>query len=215
MPTPGTRPVVMRSGTFRRGLGYYQKYEVNKIVNKKMRKVGEPHHYDKVATPTVVSGGTITSLSDMAVGDTDITRTGDRIDPRSLTVKFTMRGNTNARNSYRVVLLRWHPDDASEAPTLAGIFESTTYLDISPYNWDDRSKFTILHDTRGQASDDKSSKDFLRNWTAKIYGKKLKKIQYDNTATSGVNNLYIVMWANEATNGPVISYYSRLAFKDS
>lgn len=190
--------------------------EVNFMVNKAIRRIGESHHYDITATRTPTSAAaTVDKLSAIPQGDTDITRSADRCDPRHLRISFSLDGDTSFANDteyVRLLVVKCKRDDATDAPTVAKVLETSSVW--SMYNWDDRKDFVVLYDKLIKLAKSALREDFSRKGMISIKANKLGKLQYDNTATTGQNQLYLIALTTETTNGPTLRYYSRIIFKD-
>lgn len=115
------------------------------LVRRELSQNEEPKHFDVLSSGTAgIAGSGVLYLSSMAQGITDITRVGDRIVLKSLEARFDLVV-ADATNFIRLILFQWVGDAVSDVPTIAAVLESTPYY-LSPFNWDQRGKYRVLHD---------------------------------------------------------------------
>lgn len=188
-----------------------------KRVQRVLHREAERHHYD--VGPNALSPSTtvnFANLTSVGQGDTDITRTGDRIRMAKLIYKYTLRPNATAACLVRLVLFQYNEDTGG-----TGVTTETDVLEtsntIGMYNWDEvrSNKITILYDKHFNLP--ASGDQHYINRTVVLYGKKLprKNIQFDNTATTGNGHIYAMWFCDAASNLPSAVYVSRLEFYDS
>lgn len=197
---------------------------IRKIAQSVVNKNSETHHFGHyTAEATISNAGSIDCISDVPQGDTDVTREGDSLIPLSATVSFHCIGHSTAYTRLRLMIFRWKRDDNVEPPTaVSQILENTSDTDqlmASIYNWDDRKDFDVLYDrvlciapSGATGGGDKYQYQIKKN--IKLNNKKYtKRIQYDNTATTGQGNIYFLMVSDQATNKPSAYLYSQFYFK--
>lgn len=215
------RVATVRAGTRRRTPAFNDAQQ--KVITRRIRQeIGrgrEKHHYDVAQNnQDIINTGTLVNLSAVSQGDTDLTRTGDRLMPKALHIRVGVQAQA-ANNLFRIIVFRWNQSTDDVTPTLQHIVESTSYF-LSPLNWDEvkAKTFTPLYDRTywmpGTTKTDKSWRSFLISLYPKRFGK--RPIQFDNTSTSGSGHFYALFYSDQSTSGgPIVHYYSRLTFTDS
>lgn len=184
----------------------------------------EYHSYDRTGqSMTPNTAGSILYLSNMAQGDTEITRNGNSILPKGLTVRFHCQRNTSATQTALRLLCVVDRECDSTEPTLT---EVLAVADIQSFrNRDMKGRFGVLYDKTiildSQRPDRLLSfhKDF--NQPQKIPNPKRKwfHIYYDG-ATAAItdmrkNNIFLFALSDEETNTPTVTVYSRLKWVDN
>lgn len=209
------RSVTSAASSSRRGpaLTATQDKVVKALINKKLRGYGEMHHYDNSSNLTMNTTGSLVSITAIGQGDTDITRSGDSIKPHRLHFNFNLYGNASGNTAInRIMIVQWRMDDANDAPTIAQVLES---VDIKGYqNWDDKRKANILYDRTFITAPTTANPKYMYHVRRTLSGKRLSKIQYDNAATTGLNNIYALGFSDQATNVPQCNIKWRVEFKD-
>jgi len=120
--------------------------QLRKLIRNEIARNEEPKHFDVLNSGTAgIAGSGVLYLSSMAQGSTDITRIGDQINLKSLQFRFDSIYADNT-NFMRLIIFQWVGDAVTDVPTINAVLESTPYY-LSPYNWDQRRKFRILHET--------------------------------------------------------------------
>jgi len=91
--------------------------------------------------------GYIFSMSEIAQGDTDITRDGDQIYLRSITYSVTAQNNISFQNQgyVRVIIFQWLEYDVT-APAVQDVLHNVVW--DSMYSHDTRYSFRVLKDMR-------------------------------------------------------------------
>ncbi len=169
--------------------------------------------FDTATVTAPPAAGLITPLSQMAQGDTSITREGLQISPSHLLWKYDIQLHTTPRNSIARVIIFCDKQMAGTDPTVAQVLESA---DVQSWpEHDTRPRFKIYRDI--VIPMDTSSK--LTRFQKGIikFGKGFK-IWYSGTtgaeASSAKNQLYVLTLSNEATNVPPFEFRGRLRFTD-
>lgn len=162
-------------------------------------------------------------IAEVAQGDLVSEREGNQINPAGLTINYVpysaaeTAGVDEKYNIVRTIIFQWHPDNAADAPTLSEILSSTSYAYISPYQCKQgQSKFTILHDSTQTLNQNYADVEKLGQVT-KVFipGKKMRKMQFSGTATTGTNMLYLVIVSDSTTsNHPNVDYSYNFRFYD-
>lgn len=148
-------------------------------------------------------------LTPIPEGDTEQSRTGEKVTLRSIDMRITLIPNASAlTDSMRVIVFRWKGDTVGSAPGASKILKSATNID-SPYNEDYRDQFVVLFDKTVAVSNAVGNKQMhlkrgLANATAVFNG----ALSTDWNA----NQVFFLFLATENTNKASINYYSRIHF---
>lgn len=211
------------------------KKAVRAIARKEVFKIADVKATDILETTTTFARDApiIKLLSSIAEGTDDNTRVGDEVMCKQLEVGFCWSGATGvsgANSNYsgnccRCTVVKWHNRLNNTAPTLANIFQNTTYVE-SAFHFENkrRKMFSVVYDKYFQL--DVTSAGF-GNYTNKSnmanrFTKKFKrpfKISYTSSAATdtGDNNLYILIWCDVAVGSPLpfVDFYSRVSYTDT
>ncbi len=159
----------------------------------------------------------ITQLSNIAIGDTDNTRDGSQLKCLSLQISYLLQIHASASSSVVRVLL------VKDKQTNQAIYSATDLLSdvtasdgiVSPYNRDNRLRFTVLHDKTHVLTTAGANR-------TRVFGKKFRQdqvIRYDASAgdiTDLTQSSYsIIFTSNEPTNTPTVTLFSRLNYVDN
>jgi len=179
----------------------------------------ETKHIDAAVSNTV-SGptGLLTDMTLVGQGTGDQVRIGDKIKPVSIEIKGQILANSIIdRNLMRIIVFQWHPNSTSPVPVSSDILlytGSAANCVISPYQWDTRANFTILHDKTYVLQGNASSNNYLHPFHFKVYPK--KAISYIAGSTAGLNKIYcLVLSDSSAINFPSIAYIYQMRYKDA
>lgn len=159
---------------------------------------------------TVDYSGVITSISNVAQGDTDVARDGDQLYLRSLEIHWEAIV-ADVFNVLRFIVVQWYP---ATTPVVSDILLTPGTVDshMSPYNHDTRFQFRILYDKRVTINTDKPSallKVRIRRFAR-------RRIQYLGGTTDGQNKIYVLKISDSgAVPHPTIQNFSKLNFGDS
>lgn len=173
--------------------------------------------YDDEHNATMTSTWTIFAISDMAQGDTSITRDGLQIQPRHLSYKLrTSQGESDTdKDVHSRVVIFQDREQHGTTPTAAEVFEGATPDSYAFPEHDTRPRFKILRDinfvynTNGQ-------NNFYKQGIIKFA--KNSRIWYEGTtgseASLGKNNIFVAYITNQATAPPGCNHRYRLRFVD-
>lgn len=156
--------------------------------------------------------GEIACISDMAQGDTSITREGLVIQPRHLEYKFVCLANSATLYQARLIIFL-DTQQSGTPPTAAQLLES----DVSTawIEHDTRPRFRILRDF-WLVPDTGTRAAIVKRGIIKF--PKNMRIHYSGTtsgdASMAKNNLYIYCTSNTASGAPSLNLYTRLRFVD-
>lgn len=187
-------------------------------VKRLIRQQQETHHHNEYGASgtNINTTGTIINLSDIAQGDTDMSRTGDVISLKNAFGNYSIiAGTSGTVTVVRLIWFQWRMDNGAEAPTIGDIlFDTTNVPYLSNYKVD-MSKFKVLADRMhyvgpiGGDANMLSRKISLRNFN--------KRLMYDAGGTNGKNQIYLLVIGNNASGAtaPNMYYHFRLTFTDS
>ncbi len=124
-------------------LSQRQRNQVKKMMTSNM----EEKHHDTHFNITVSSTGTVSELSNMTQGDTELTYDGIEFSPKRLEFRVHS-ANADTVNTIRCIIFRWKPDTNVDAPTVAKVIEAGAGADnpFYPLLWENRGKIAILDD---------------------------------------------------------------------
>lgn len=186
--------------------------KLNRLAQKVKLQAPELKYYDNESSGAVLTTASVTKLSNMAQGDTEVTREGKEVVARSLHCRgyITQHASASWTNVRCMIVLDREYDGAD--PGITDILDSSyaySYLNMSK-----AGRFQVLWDkTFLLSSGIKDSVQFKIN-------KKLRhKVKYqgtDGTAASlESGQLLFIRFSDEATNTPTLSLESRFRFMDS
>lgn len=160
--------------------------------------------------------GTITQLTNIAIGDTTNTRDGSSLKIVSLLFSYILRINSSATDSQFRIMLVQDRQTNEAIYTVGDLLSDTTINDVlvAPRNLDNGHRFSVLYDkllTLSAAGRATSGHKF--------YKKMNLKIRYDNAAAAITSltqsSLSLLVITNEPTNVPSITFNIRLRYVDN
>jgi len=183
-------------------------------VKKMLDKAQEIKFYDESGTVSLSTSGSVFCVSDLAQGDTDITRDGDKIVLKSMQLRGTMT-LADTSNIIRIIVFQWFPVDTASDPTADDILQTTgTFGIVSAYQHDQRNQYHILADRTYTLT---TASQPYRHWQIKIPFKYVKKqATFLAGGVYGANHIHILMISDSAAVAdPTCSFYSRIYYTDS
>lgn len=198
--------------------------QIAKRISKVAKLVGTPevHHHTVTSGAVSVSvtddGSTaaqLIALTTISQGDTDTTRTGDKIRALTLTVK----GNLICADTTNVVRLlivcNYNGGTSSTLQDFLEAGDTTGYQWMSLRSHDRVGKYAILWDRTFNLSTAGSKYQACFKKTIKL-SKKMSEITYSSGGTSPLmNSLYLIAISDSsAVTHPTMNYYARLRFTD-
>ncbi len=173
------------------------------------------HDVQQIGVP-LSNAVTITQLTNIAQGDTTLTRDGSSCKVMSIMLNYTLQVNSSAAGIViRIMLV--HDKQTNQAIYTSGdLLADTTIVDslVSPRNLDNKLRFTVLYDRVHTLSVTNNQK-----LNFKVYKKLNIKLRFDNAAGAITSltqsSLSLVNWSDEPTNEPSITSFVRLRFVDN
>lgn len=165
-----------------------------------------------------VSPGTLSDLTAVAAGTSDVTRVGSRI--RLVGLKGHYRMLTGTQDAFiRMMIFTWHPDNAA-SPTIGQL------LDIGPSgvvdpdslpNYNNRKQFTVLKDWKFYMNRNVTgfaSSSSLKSINFTIPAKKLpRQTSFTTELNTGENHIFLLAMADSVN--PQYLFTARIYFKDA
>ncbi len=188
------------------------------LAVKKLLNVEHKEHDVQITTTAIpVTTGTITQLTNIAVGDTKVLRNGDNIKIESIHIKGLLLINASSANSHIRVMLVYDKQTNGAIYTLANLLEDVTISDsvVSALNTDNKYRFNILYDKIHTLNRESGA----QSKTFEIFRKVNKPIRY-STAAGDITDLRsgsysLVMLQDIVTNEPTTTVFARLIFIDN
>lgn len=170
---------------------------------------------DSDTTFTVANyNGIIFSVSEVAQGNTDITRVGDQLTIRSLEVSYFF--TCSASLLARIVVFQWIPNST---PTVADVllnnYIGTTKAPITPYSHDGRYQFRILMDRLYHMANGTGCDSAILADKKMVIRFPVRKIQYASGGTTGTNKIWCIIIGNTSAASLNCLYNFKLNFSDS
>lgn len=169
--------------------------------------------HDKSSEGTRGTTGTIIPLSEVAQGDTSLTREGLQIRPRFLVYKIFANGNSSGPTNQVRLIIFTDKGNQGTYPTAAQLLEADSMTSWAEH--DTRPRFKIHRDMIISVPYGTNNATFRKGI---IKFNKNKKIWYTGTtaaeASNGKNALFAYIISNDNTNQPTCSLYTRLRFVD-
>lgn len=176
------------------------------IINSELKR------FSLTNSVNVDTTGAIVHMTAIAQGDDVDGRDGNSILAKYTTHHLQMSMNPSATGTIiRIMLFIDTESTAGTPPTLAQLLQTASST-ISPINSDYTQRFTVLFD---DVYDLSINGDRVINH--KHYNPLNFHIKYTGTAGANYdkNQLFLFYVSNEATNTPILNYYSRTAFYDN
>ena len=171
----------------------------------------ETHIWDTTIGATVSSTGSVTHLTEIAIGDTKSTRTGSSVLTKDFALRFTLQKNATAVGTVvRVLIIR---DKQQISDTSPGVTDILNSADVnSHYNAQLSDRFQYLSDQTITLDAD----DVLIAKQFKLNPQGLHVLFNGSSGTDiQKNGLYLVLVSNEPTLTPTFNGISRFQFYDN
>jgi hypothetical protein len=191
-----------------KGLSSKQKRIIQQMLEKDMEVKYVP---TSTAATAVTYAGTITLLSNIAQGQTDLTRVGDSAIIKSVEINC-MCQPADAVNMIRLIVFQWH---SPSAPTPIDVLSevSTTRAPLSAYQHDLRDQFTVFIDELFVL--DTTAHPIAAKIIKKFKGWSVDEIQFQGASITQMNGIYM-LWISDssAVTHPTATWFSNVEFTD-
>jgi len=166
----------------------------------------------------ITSAGNIQQCTNVAQGDTIQTRTGNLTRVVSWLVKFTVKNNVTASDDMQLrVLLVLDKQTNGAIFTPANLLNDTTINDsmVSPLQLNSRMRLKILRDKVYNLSPGGSNNVEFKKFYLKFNLPLVYEANNGTIADLRSNSLSVAFFSTEATDGPTVTFFSRIRFVDS
>ena len=174
-------------------------------------------YIDVTTNASVLSTGTITSLSSVTQGVTVVQRIGDTIFWKDMYLNYTLEAiNADVFTTSRIIIFQWHPNSALAVPTVNDILQSPNLT--SMYDWQFSNQYTILYDKVHSQAGITAAPTISGNQA--FFGRIntipcTKKVQYSPAASTGAELIYMLFISDSLIAPfPNLSCQSRITFTD-
>lgn len=186
--------------------------EVKGIARSVIKSMAEKKYWTINALNTIDFNGTVTRLTAVPQGDTDLARDGDQLQLTSWQLRFAFVVG-DAYNIMRIIIFRWDMDDSEDTPTAPEILFNvgSTNSPLSSFNQDSirQKQMRILYDKLVTIDTYNPIKVF------KIKKRNSSKISFSGGTTNGTGHLYMLVVSDSgAVTHPAIAYDFKCNFID-
>jgi len=187
----------------------------------------EEKKFEVDGTGTVTTTPTVINLSNIAQGTDYNNRVGDSILTQDLEVRVVLSGNAIVNGHYGRVLIVRDKESQGTDPLLSDVLASISNYMVAPANPLYRQRYNVLYDEVfsinnpvGLATAGTSTNYLPTRLVLPPYKRKQNQhIRYDSTAGADASNLegqlFLMLWSDQASNGPTFAYASQLTFTDN
>lgn len=170
----------------------------------------EKHKYDTSISQVVTTAPAFVQINDLAIGDTDSTRTGNSVLMKDMSYRGIFYINpANTVSWLRMVILMDTQQIGDTTPAFNDIFEANTVN--SQLNSNTVGRYTILKDKVYVLSDQKPGMSIKGVIPLKTHAR------FNGTSNADIqkNGIYAYFVSADATNGPTINMNFRLNYYDN
>jgi len=194
---------------------------MRKIARQEVNKNIETHFQDVAQNPPAqfdYTTGQLYQLTQPTVGDTDGTRTGDKITIKSFKIRGRFEIEDYSPTTFRLIIFKWLANDATDVPSAGDIMELVTSAVVPYYSLKkDQAGFTFVtcYDKIMTLDTYHPSKTFQIKLSGKALtkGKLTPYVQYNAGAITGTGNYYMLAISDLlAASAPYITFSSRCRF---
>lgn len=199
---------------------YAKKYSAMQLAGKALSATryirglvnSEMFHYQKTGNSNLFSSGTILPITDIAIGDTAVTRTGNSIFARSLFLNLLIKSNASNLNTQfcRVILFTDTQQVADTTPAVTDVL--TTATPNSTLNANNAGRFKIIKNWQFYIN--QSTKPAFQ---IKKYTKLWHHVKYNGSASTDIQRggLYLLYLSDQGSYTPDIAYQTNLGYHDN
>lgn len=167
-------------------------------------------YIDTAVFGTITTTATVFPLTAISQGDTDTSRTGDKVTLKSFLMRLNITPNATAGINFLRILALIDKQNNAVAPTAAQILQNSTTT-YSPLNDDWGKRFKVFYDRTFTVDTDATGGQVEKTY------RKLRNvvIEYPGTGTvPNTNGVYILMLADQPTDGPAVIGTVRIRYTD-
>lgn len=188
-------------------------YQLNKALKQVKRMIprSEKKYVDVFDNndTVITQAGTITLLSAINQGTTQNDMVGDNCTIVSNLFRIRITPNATSQMNYlRVMIIRDRQPNGA-APVQADIIETATDV-LSALTDLNAERFKVLFDKTYTVDTDANGSQ-----VDKVFRRMKFKYTAQSSGDVRTNAVWLVMLSNDVTDGPLVSYYNRLRFKDN
>lgn len=192
---------------------------VKSLAKSVIHDTAEKMFVDTRSTITLSAVPSAINMSAISQGDTDnANRTGDKVQPDYLSVRYTIVGNTSSLNKWdgcRVIFFQWKQNVGDAGAPDPGDILADSDGWLSHYNKTRGGTFKILYDMRVAVTNAQANPDFVFKDEFTIPRKKLLPIEFNDGNTTGLNTLYMLPLVSSVdASRPSLEYEVRLGYTD-
>lgn len=183
-----------------------------KQVKKLITSSQEMKFHDKEFGSTVSTAGTVFAISDIAQGQSDITRIGDQLTVKHIDIRgvaaFTAAADTF--NFVRLILVKWNELGVPTVPDILQTVGISSYLSHYVMDTMRMKRFTILHDKTYSVV----LNEQIAHWRIK---KNVNiKVSYNLATTNSSKGLFMILLSDSNVSlHPYVGFVSRVLYNDS
>lgn len=174
----------------------------------------EPHFVDQSASnASVNTTGVLYNLCNVAVGDTDQTRTGNKTLGKDVLIRGTFATNSANTNTSQVIRMILFCDKEFDGVPMTPAQVLDTSSPLSALNQDYSKRFVVMKDYLVTLNPQRPSSIF------KLYKKVPFHLFYDGTGATDSdckeNMICLLFISDQATNVPTVTFTSRFKWYDN
>lgn len=187
MPAGFMRPIPRYNRTsvfFKKALNSKEKKQVSSIAKRVVNKTIEKKWYlSSYAAHNVTNGGSLLALCAPSSGTAYNQRTGQRVKPTYISVRFAVEQNNAAtqRQSCRFIIVQ-----SRRGESAPGVADFPSFL--GNFTPDQLSKYNVLMDKVVTLNENGAAAPVRKQFSKKIYAKKLHGMKWNAGTLSGTAN---------------------------
>jgi len=201
---------------------YNKKYSAKDLAIKALKKSAylasqinsEVFKHDTSTTQAVGSSGIIYPMTQIAIGDSASTRTGNSLLAKYISIHLDITHNAAATATlHRVILFIDTQQVADTTPSVTDILANPSVRDF--YNLATVGRFKILQDMRFITNNVVSPTKSIN--LSKTFNKGFHHVRYNGSAATDLQKggIYLLCLSTEATNTPTYNFLTRFAYHDN
>jgi len=196
-----------RKRTFRR-----KAPNVRAIVHSILDAQTESKYLDSTITHSPQSAISIQDVTPIVQGIAADQRIGEHVSPRWYQFNGILQFNISGLfHTVRIMVIQWREDSSLSSPSSSALLEHVTGVEtvVSPLRIAPNLKFNVLYDRRFHVSSVDRKQQFI-----KINIPGTKDIEFNGSATTGRNHIFLCTWSDAAALLPTLDGFFRMMYKD-